>query len=313
MRIGINGIRIGNSQNKKALTGVTVVLCEQGATAGVDVRGGAPGTRETDLLDPVNTVDKIHAVVLSGGSAFGLAASDGVMRFLEEKGVGFDTGVARVPIVVQAVIYDLYLGDPKIRPDAHMGYEAAEAASKEFEIGCCGAGMGASVGKIRGPEYAMKSGLGYAEYQREDGLVVGALVAVNAVGDVCRDGRILAGALRDDKEGFADTSALLLSQQKKQTFAGTNTTIGVVLTNAELTKAQAKKVAQVAHNGYARAIRPVHTGLDGDSIFTMATGEIKADPDVIMHLAALQMEKAIQEAVLRAVPLGGLKTASEMK
>ncbi|MDO4719315.1 MAG: P1 family peptidase [Peptostreptococcaceae bacterium] len=313
MKIGIDGIKIGNFQDEKALTGASVVICEKGAVAGVDVRGGAPGTRETDLLDPVNTVEKIHAVVLSGGSAFGLAASDGVMRFLEEKGVGFDTGFGKVPIVVQAVLFDLGLGDPKVRPDAAMGYEAARSAKADFEIGCCGAGTGASVGKLRGMDFAMKSGLGYSEYRTREGLIVGALVAVNAVGDVCKDGKIMAGALAEDRRSFADSSSLLLSGDEKEIFPGTNTTIGVVVTNAALTKAQAKKVAQTAHNGYARAIRPVHTGLDGDSVFVMATGEKKTSPDLVMHLAALQMEKAVQEAVIRAESAGGLPSFSDIK
>lgn len=313
MKIGVDGIKIGNCQDEKALTGVSVIICEKGAVAGVDVRGGAPGTRETDLLDPVNTVEKIHAAVLSGGSAFGLAASDGVMRFLEEKGVGFDTGFGKVPIVVQAVLFDLGLGDSKVRPDAAMGYEAARSAKADFEIGCRGAGTGASVGKLRGMAFAMKSGLGYSEYRTREGIVVGALVAVNAVGDVCKDGKIMAGALAEDRRSFADSSSLLLSRDEKEIFPGTNTTIGVVVTNADLTKAQAKKVAQTAHNGYARAIRPVHTGMDGDSIFVMATGEKKARPDLVMHLAALQMEKAVQEAVIRAESAGGLLSFSDIK
>lgn len=313
MKIGVDGIKIGNCQDEKALTGVSVIICEKGAVAGVDVRGGAPGTRETDLLDPVNTVEKIHAAVLSGGSAFGLAASDGVMRFLEEKGVGFDTGFGKVPIVVQAVLFDLGLGDSKVRPDAAMGYEAARSAKADFEIGCRGAGTGASVGKLRGMAFAMKSGLGYSEYRTREGIVVGALVAVNAVGDVCKDGKIMAGALAEDRRSFADSSSLLLSRDEKEIFPGTNTTIGVVVTNADLTKAQAKKVAQTAHNGYARAIRPVHTGMDGDSIFAMATGEKKARPDLVMHLAALQMEKAVQEAVICAESAGGLLSFSDIK
>lgn len=311
MRVGIEGIKIGNVQDETALTGVTVILCEQGATAGVDVRGSAPGTRETDLLNPINTVDKVHAIVLSGGSAFGLAASAGVMRYLEEGGIGFDTGVAKVPIVTQAVIFDLYLGDASVRPDDRMGYEAARCASEEFQIGNCGGGMGATVGKIRGPKFAMKSGLGYSEYRSKEGLVVGALVAVNAMGDVLREGKIIAGALTDDRMNFANSSSVLISRSHPKLIAATNTTIGAILTNASLTKAEAKKVAQKAHNGYARAIMPVHTSLDGDTIFTAATGKTRAELDVVAHLAALEMEKAIHQAVLHAESVGGLKSCRD--
>lgn len=312
MKLSVDGVKIGNQTDRDALTGVTVVLCEEGAIAGVDVRGSAPGTRETDLLDPVNTVDKVHAVVLSGGSAFGLAASSGVMKYLEERGVGFDTGVAKVPIVTQAVIFDLYLGDPKVRPDEKMGYEAAKAASNEFEIGNCGAGTGASIGKIKGPQFAMKSGLGYSEFRGEGGLVVGALVAVNAMGDVYRDGRILAGTLNDTKDGFENSSQWICSAAETNIPIGINTTIGVILTNAVLTKAQAKKVAQTAHNGYARAIMPVHTSLDGDTIFAVATGKVQTTVDTVSHIAALEMEKAIREAVLHATAAGGLKAQRDM-
>lgn len=312
MKLSVDGVKIGNQTDRDALTGVTVVLCEEGAIAGVDVRGSAPGTRETDLLDPVNTVDKVHAVVLSGGSAFGLAASSGVMKYLEERGVGFDTGIAKVPIVTQAVIFDLYLGDPKVRPDEKMGYEAAKEASNEFEIGNCGAGTGASIGKIKGPQFAMKSGLGYSEFRGEGGLVVGALVAVNAMGDVYRDGRILAGTLNDTKDGFENSSQWICSAAETNIPIGTNTTIGVILTNAVLTKAQAKKVAQTAHNGYARAIMPVHTSLDGDTIFAVATGKVQTTVDTVSHIAALEMEKAIREAVLHATAAGGLKAQRDM-
>lgn len=311
MKLSMKEFKIGSYTDERALTGLTVVLCEEGATAGVDVRGSAPGTRETDLLDPVNTVDKVHAVVLSGGSAFGLAGSTGVMRYLEERGIGFDTGVAKVPIVTQAVIFDLYLGDPKVRPDEHMGYKAARSASEDFEIGNFGAGTGASVGKIRGPQFAMKSGLGYSEFRGADGLVVAALVAVNAMGDVYRDGKIIAGALNDAKDGFADSSIWIRSSADANVPMGTNTTIGVILTNAVLTKAQAKKVAQTAHNGYARAIMPVHTSLDGDTIFAMASGKIQVPVDRVAHLAALEMEKAIHQAVCHAVSAGGLKATQD--
>lgn len=313
LKTDIKDIRIGNAQDEQALTGVTVILCEQGAVCGVDVRGGAPGTRETDLLDPVNTVDKVHAVVLSGGSAFGLATSTGVMRYLEERAIGFDTGVAKVPIVTQAVIFDLYLGNPGIRPTEAMGYQAAISASDEFAIGNAGGGMGATVGKCRGPAFAMKSGLGYHEHKGADGLIVGALVVVNAMGDIYRQGEIIAGALTQDKTAFLNTSKFLLSGETTGSLPGTNTTIGAVITNAKLTKAQAKKIAQTAHNGYARAIIPVHTSMDGDTIFALGTGEVEAPIDRVAHLGAVVMEKAIHTAVMESEALGGLSSHRDIR
>src|SRR6185369_9575135 len=268
----VRGILVGHAQEESALTGCTVILCREGAVAGVDVRGGAPGTRETDLLDPLNLVDKVHAVVLAGGSAFGLDAASGVMRYLEEQKIGFETGFARVPIVPAAILYDLDLGRADVRPDAAMGYAAAASASSAAPAeGNVGAGTGASVGKIRGMQYATKSGMGTASLE-VNGIVIGAIVAVNAVGDVIdpKNGQIVAG-LRS-----GSTLEWMKSGQVSAAVKS-NTVIGVVATNAKLTKAGATKVAQMAQDGFAQAIRPAHTMFDGDTIFALATGEMDAD------------------------------------
>lgn len=316
----VPGLRVGHAQDDEALTGCTVILCEKGAVAGVDQRGGAPGTRETDLLDPVNAVEKVHAVLLAGGSAFGLDAASGVMRYLEEKGIGFNTGVARVPIVPAAILYDLAIGRADRRPDLEMGYRAAACASASpLAEGNVGAGTGASVGKIFGMEGAMKSGLGTASMEIGGGIIVGAIVAVNAFGDVIepQTGKILAGA-RLTKLGpvqlgsanyFADTLAVM------KTLAGCtimklamsrNTVIGVVATNAKFTKTAATKMAQMAQDGLARTIRPAHTMLDGDTIFAMATGQKKADVSIVGAYAAEVFAQAILRAVREAKPAGGL-------
>lgn len=307
-KIGIKGIKVGNMEDRDGLTGVTVLICEKGAVCGVDIRGGAPGTRETDLLNPVNTVDKVHGVVLSGGSAFGLDASSGVMSYLEENNIGFDVGVTKVPIVCQAVLFDLYVGSHLARPDKEMGYNACKVAGTDFQVGNMGAGIGAAIGKIKGMDFAMKSGLGYYEHEDETGLVVGAIVAVNAFGDIIKNGEIIAGALNDDKIGFANSSLLITKLQEERKFSNTNTTIGAIITNGKLNKSQCKKVAQVAHNGYARAISPIHTSLDGDTIFAMATCEIEASVDKISHIASIAMEKAIHNAIYKSSALGNLKS-----
>ena len=298
----VRGIEVGHSQNESALTGCTVIICRKGAVAGVDVRGGAPGTRETNLLDPVNLVEKVHAVVLAGGSAFGLDAASGVMRYLEEQNIGLSTGAAKVPIVPAAILYDLSLGRADVRPDAAMGYRAATLASSKIPAeGNAGAGMGASVGKMRGMKYAMKSGVGTWSIDLK-GIVVGALVAVNAVGDVIDpgNGKVLAG-LR-----AGGTLAWMKKNQAPQAVKS-NTVIGVVATNARLTKAQATKVAQMAQDGLARLIRPAHTMFDGDTIFALATGEKKADVSMVGAFAAEVMAEAILRAVKMAAPAGGLK------
>lgn len=308
----VPGIRVGHVTDTQALTGCTVVLCEKGAVVGVDQRGGAPGTRETDLARPLHLVQKAHAVLLSGGSAFGLDAASGVIRYLEEKGVGFDAGVARVPIVPAAILYDLDIGDPAIRPDAEMGYAACQGAtSGPIEVGNVGAGTGASVGKILGPGRATKSGLGTDSIDLGRGLIVGALVAVNAFGDVTdpSTGEIIAGARRLRGEGFADTLSTMRGFVGKaiMRFASRgHTIIGVVATNARLNKEEVNKVAQMAHDGIARAIRPSHTMFDGDTLFALATGEKKADVNLVGAYGAEAISVAILSAVRQAESAGGL-------
>ena len=316
----VRGIEVGHAQNEEALTGCTVILCRNGAVAGVDVRGGAPGTRETDLLDPVNLVDKVHAIVLAGGSAFGLDAANGVMRYLEEKNIGFNTGVARVPIVPSAILYDLNLGRANVRPDSAMGaLAAASAVSTPPAEGNVGAGTGASVGKMFGPALAMKSGIGNASMDIGGGVVVGAIVAVNAWGDVISPdtGEIVAG-LRSGRVGplrigkgrqFADTLAMMKTSTGRGVLGLANrgnTVIGAVATNAKLTKAQATKIAQMAHDGLARTIRPAHTMLDGDTIFALSTGTKKADVSTVGAFAAEVIAPAILRAVRMAKSVGGV-------
>ncbi|ERI94517.1 peptidase family T4 [Clostridiales bacterium oral taxon 876 str. F0540] len=306
----IQGIRIGNAQNMKGPTGCTVVICEEGAAAGVDVRGGAPGTRETDLLNPVNLVDRIHAVMLSGGSAFGLDAASGAMQYLEEKNIGFDVGVTKVPIVCSAVLFDLSIGDYKIRPDKAMGYEACiNSEINECNQGNIGAGAGATVGKILGSDYAMKGGLGCYAVQVGE-LQVGAVIAVNCLGDVVdtSTGKIIAGVLNKGKNGFADTEKIMISKydEKKNLFSG-NTTIGAVITNGKFTKTEMNKIASMAHNGYGRAIRPAHSMADGDTIFAMATGKVEVDINVVGLLATRVVEQAVINAVKNAESILGYK------
>lgn len=297
----VHGIEVGHAQDDEALTGCTVILCREGAVAGVDVRGGAPGTRETDLLNPVNMVEKIHAVVLAGGSAYGLDAATGVMRYLEENKIGLDTGGARVPIVPAAILYDLQIGRADVRPDAAMGYQAAAfASSAPPREGNLGAGTGASIGKMRGMKHAMKSGIGTWSIAVGE-IVVGALVAVNAVGDVVdpANGEVIAG-LR------SGTSLRWMKKSQKPAAVKSNTVIGVIATNARLTKAGATKVAQMAQDGLARAIHPAHTMFDGDTIFALATAEKEADISLVGAFAAEAMQVAIVRAVKRAASAGGL-------
>jgi L-aminopeptidase/D-esterase len=311
----IEGIKVGNAQNLKGPTGCTVVICEEGAAAGVDVRGGSPGTRETDLLDPVNLVDKIHAVVLAGGSAFGLDAASGAMQYLEERNIGFDVRVTKVPIVCSAVLFDLVIGDHKIRPDKAMGYEACKNSElNECREGNEGAGAGATVGKILGPENSMKGGLGCYAIQVGE-LKVGAVIAVNCLGDVIdpSTGEIIAGALNEDKKTFANTEEIMISRysEKKNLFSG-NTTIGVVVTNGKFTKSEMNKIASMAHNGYGRAMRPAHSIFDGDTIFTMSTGKVDADINVVGLLAARVVEQAVVRAVKNAKGILGYKAHKDM-
>lgn len=311
----IEGIKIGHAQDLDAATGCTVVIGEAGVTAGVDVRGGAPGTRETDLMDPVNLVEQIHAVVMTGGSSFGLDAASGVMQYLEEKGVGFDAFVTRIPIVCGAVLFDLTIGDHKVRPDKEMGYQAClNANDMECAEGCVGAGTGATVGKILGMERCMKSGLGTYCLQTGD-LKTGAIVAVNCLGDVIdpKTGKTLAGVLDENKKKFLNSEEIMIKEfaGRKIEFGG-NTTIGVIVTNAKLTKSEANKVASMAHNGYGRTIRPAHTMFDGDTIFAVTTGKVEADVSVVGLLAARIMGQAVIRAVKKATPLCGFKCHSEL-
>ena len=310
---GIRGFQIGNAENLQAATGVTAIIAEHGATAGVDVRGGGPATRETDLLKPENMVQQINAVVLSGGSAYGLEAGSGVMNYLEEKGLGFDVGVGIVPIVCGASLFDLVVGDSKVRPDREMGYAAAENAfAGIFDTGNHGAGTGASVGKYRGPQRMMKSGLGSSAVEVGE-LQIGAVSAVNALGDVFdQEGKQLAGLLSEDGSEMLSTSEAVKEDIARMfnVFKG-NTTISCILTNGKLTKAECTKLAAIAHDGYARAIRPVHTTADGDTIFVMATGETEVNFDALAIMATEQIAAAIEDAVLRAEPAYGLKAASD--
>lgn len=310
----INGIEVGHAQDLKGGTGCTVILCEDGAYAGVDVRGGGPASRETELLKSVNMVEQIHAVMLSGGSAYGLDAGSGAMEYLEERGKGFDVGVGIVPIVCGASLFDLVVGDPKCRPDKAMGYQACLNASKDKPAeGNAGAGTGATVGKFLGMDYLMKSGLGTYAVQIGD-WIMGAIVAVNALGDIIDvdSGKRIAGILNKDKTAIYNTEKTMYEEYDKNrnVFSG-NTTIGCIVTNAKLTKPQANKVASIAHNGFARAIRPVHTMADGDTIFALATGEVDVMPDAVGALAADVMAKAINRAALMAEPLYGLKAARD--
>jgi L-aminopeptidase/D-esterase-like protein len=305
----VPGLKVGHHTLATRPTGCTVVLCEAGAVCGVDVRGGAPGTRDTEALRPENTVQHVHAVVLTGGSAFGLAAADGVMRWLDERGHGLPVGPARVPIVPAAVLFDLWVGDASIRPDAASGYAACEAASSNAPAtGSVGAGAGAAVGKLYGIARAMKGGIGSSSV-RVGGFTVGAIVAVNAVGDVLDEqGGVLAGARREDGSGFMETSrALLQGQGPARLIPGSATTIGVVATDATLTKPQAAKLASLAHHGLSRAVDPV-TPHDGDTLFALATGRAGPVGDIggLGVAAAEAVARAIRQAVRAATGVAGL-------
>ena len=306
-------LRIGQAENAEAATGCTVLLLgPNGAPAGLDVRGGGPASRESELLKPLAAAEAIHAILLAGGSAFGLDAAGGVMRYLEEKGIGFDVGVTKVPLVCQSDLFDLTVGDPFTRPDAEMAYRACcNAEAGNYRDGNYGAGTGATVGKLNGMEYCMKSGIG--SYAVQIGaLKVGALVAVNALGDVYdwRSGEKLAGLLARDKQTFLDCEleAALRTGVVENKYAD-NTTLGVVVTNAAFPKSRLCKIAAMAQDGYARAIRPVHTSGDGDSIYAVSLGNVRADWDAVGTLAARVMAEAIRRAVLAAEPAYGLPAA----
>ncbi len=310
----VPGIKVGHYTDRKAATGCTVILCQEGAVAGVDVRGSAPGTRETDPLRPTSLVGKAHAILLSGGSAFGLDAAAGVMRYLEERGYGFDVGVAKVPIVPAAILFDLRLGNPKARPGPEEGYKAClAAASGPVAEGCVGAGTGATVGKILGPERMTKSGLGTAS-QRIGNITVGAIVAVNAFGDIVdpETGKVIAGPRDTERGGFLSTMEIMKGLATGA--VPTNTTLGVIATDAALDKEQVNKVAQMAHDGLARAVRPAHTMVDGDAIFALATGEKgPADVTLLGAVAAELLATAIVRAVRQAEGLCGVPAARDVR
>ena len=311
----VEGIKVGHAGSQEGMTGCTVVICEEGATGGVDVRGSAPGTRETDLFKSEKMVDRVHGIVLSGGSAFGLEAASGVMKYLEDRDIGLDVGVTKVPIVASAVIFDLNLGNCRIRPDFNMGILAAENAREdEKRQGNIGCGMGASVGKILGPQNAMKSGLGSASI-KVGKLIVSALVAVNSFGDVYdfRDNKQMAGVYDYEKNILLNTVDIMKESGKQLGFKPTNTTIGVIGTNAMITKAEANKIAEMAHNGFARSINPIHTMMDGDTIFTMATNKVESDVNLIGTLAAEVMSQAISNGVYFAERYNELKAYKDIR
>jgi L-aminopeptidase/D-esterase-like protein len=311
----IHGFKVGSAENTEGGTGVTVIISEAGATAGVDVRGGGPATRETDLLKPENMVQAINAVVLSGGSAYGLEASCGVMEALEEKNIGFETGLGVVPIVCGASLFDLVAGDAKVRPDKAMGRLATDNAFQGiFATGNHGAGTGATVGKYKGPARMMKGGQGTSAVQVGD-LHVGVVTAVNALGDIYdSNGNKIAGLLSEDGKGFSSTIEAMKADMSKDgnVFNG-NTTITCIITNGRLTKAQCTKLASIAHDGYARAIRPVHSTADGDTIFVMASGEVEINFDSLAVLATEQVSKAIINGVESAESAYGICSSRELK
>lgn len=304
----VGGFRIGHAQNIDAATGCTVLLLDNMSPAGVDVRGGGPASRESQILMPLANADSIHAVLLSGGSAYGLDAAGGVMKYLEERDIGLDVGVAKVPLVSQSCLFDLGVGAVDVRPDGAMAYAACENASCEAPAeGNVGAGTGCSVGKYRGMGRAMKSG--FATYAVQTGpFKVGAIVAVNALGDIYEDGKMIAGLLNSDGTGLSNTLEELLGDvEQMAALMNNNTTLGIIVTNCQFNKTQLAKIAGMTHNGYARAIRPVHTMADGDSIYAISTGQLPCDINVIGAMAAYAMEKAIAKAVRNTPSAYGLK------
>ena len=304
----VGGFRVGHAQNEEAATGCTVILCDQMSPAGLDVRGGGPASRESQILNPVANAEGINAVLLSGGSAFGLDAAGGVQKYLEERDIGFDVGVTKVPLVSQSCLFDLTVGSKDVRPDAAMAYAACENARADAPAeGNVGAGTGCSVGKYRGMERAMKSGFGTYALQA-GALKVGALVAVNALGDIYGpEGTQIAGLLNPDRNGLSSTLDELFHDVTlaENLFTG-NTTLGVIVTNAKFHKTQLTKIAGMTHNGYARAIRPVHTTADGDSIYALSLDQIPGDVNVVGAMAAMAMERAIVRAVRAAGSAYGL-------
>ncbi len=313
----IPGTLIGHCQDLEAATGCTVILTQEGAVCGVDQRGGAPGTRETDLLRPMHLVEKVHGILLSGGSAFGLAAADGVMRWLEERKYGFDVGVATVPIVPGAALFDLAIGRADVRPDSEMGYAACNSAQENWGAlkGNVGAGTGATVGHLLGDAGVMKGGLGSSIIEVEPGIFVGAVFAVNCFGDVIdpSSGKTIAGARKMPEGNFGDPMEMLVQMPKSFEAAVSNTVIGVVATNADISKEHANKVAQMAHNGLGRTITPAHTMFDGDTIFAISTGvEKPMDVNVVGAFAAEATARAVINAVKEASSLCGVPAAQDL-
>ncbi len=312
----IDNIRIGQTEDKKAATGCTVLVCPAGMRAGLDIRGGGPASRETALLDPLACAQTIHAVVLGGGSAFGLDAAGGVMALLEERGIGLEVGITKVPLVVQSDIFDLTVGDGSVRPDKAMGYAAAKAAldAPNYRDGNFGAGCGASVGKSCGMEHCMKTGIGSCAVQIGD-LKIGAVTVLNALGDVfdSKSAKKIAGMLNADNSGFADSLEFMTQHiTPVQNKFADNTTISAVMTNAKFDKAQLCKIAGMAHDGYARSISPVHTSADGDSIYALSAGDIEADIDAVGVIAAEVISEAIKVAVYSAESAYGLYSAKDL-
>lgn len=328
----IPGIRIGQAEDAQAATGVTVIMNPNGMAAGIDVRGGGPASRDTRILDPLAAAERIHAVVLGGGSAFGLDAAGGVQTYLEEHGIGLDMGVARIPLVCQSDIFDLGIGRSDVRPDAAMGYAAAAAADTgtagNYRDGNYGAGCGATVGKILGSEFCMKSGVGSAAFQ-VGSLIVGAVVVVNALGDIFdpATGKQIAGLLSEDKRGLRSSAEVLLQMyateatrcdgvrnaSPESSGVVTNTTIGAIITNANLPKAQLCKVASMAHDGMARCIAPVHTSMDGDTLYALSVGEVLATADIVGTLAAQATSQAILNAVRSSDAAYGLPSYKSLE
>ena len=297
--MAVGGFRVGHAQDEAAATGCTVILCDRMSPAGVDVRGGGPASRESQILNPIAAAQGINAVLLSGGSAFGLDAAGGVQRYLEERNIGFDVGITKVPLVSESCLFDLTVGSSEVRPTAEMAYRACENASYDAPAqGNVGAGTGCSIGKYRGMERAMKSGFGCCAFEAGS-LRVGALVAVNALGDVYdENGRPVAGLLNPERNAlFCTLDEMFADAAMAENLFTGNTTLGVIVTNAKLDKTQLTKVAGMTHNGYARAIRPVHTSADGDSIYALSVGDLKSDLNLVGCLAA----RAMQTAILRAV------------
>lgn len=310
----VGGFRLGHAQNEEAGTGCTVILCDEMSPAGLDVRGGGPASRESQILNPLMAAEGVNAVLLSGGSAFGLDAAGGVQKYLEERNIGFDVGVTKVPLVSQSCLFDLGVGSKDVRPDGAMAYQACENASYETPLeGNVGAGTGCTIGKYRGTQRAMKSGFG--TYAVEAGPIkVGAMVAVNALGDVYDpDGTMLAGLLNPEGTGLSGTLTELFGDVDRVTnlFTG-NTTLGVIVTNCRFRKAELAKIAGMTHNGYARAIRPVHTTADGDSIYALSVGKLPGDVNVVGAMAAYAMERAIVRAVKTAKSAYGFKSCEDL-